>query len=565
MPRLAVTSLILIGLLAGGIAWSLGEAEPPADFTFINRGDHKTLDPGTMSWLQDIRIAYALWEGLYTLDPLTLRPIPGTAERVKIDPTGTVYTFHIRPDARWSNGDAVTSRDFVFSWRRLLEQPAEYTGFCFYIKGAEAYANAYAAWVARADQGAEPTTQPPPDFSTVGISTPDDQTIQVTLRNPTPFFLSLCAFPALDPLHEPSMRPFAKIDDKTGRVFAYDEVFTRPPHLVSNGPYRLTEWVFKSKLRMIASDDYWNRAAVHCRVIDEPVIEDPLAALRAYLSGRVDWLSWVEEDLIGQMRQAGRYPDLHTFQSFGTEFYALNCLPTLHDGRKNPLADVRVRRALAMSIDKRIIVENVTKAGQQAADTYIPPTAFAGYPCPKGLSFDVPQAQRLLAAAGYPGGAGFPPLRLSFNPEMTNRQDTALIVRSQWEQNLGIHVEIDPLEVKIFGARLHEHDFNIARSSWFGDYPDPTTFTDIFKSDSDDNNPSWSNSQYDALCASAETQTDPAQRLRTFAQAENLMLESAPIIPLYYYVDAYMIRPNVKGIQLDSRDMVMFQAIEKTK
>jgi oligopeptide transport system substrate-binding protein len=276
-------------------------------------------------------------------------------------------------------------------------------------------------------------------------------------------------------------------------------------------------------------------------------------------------LSWVEEDLIGQMRKAGKYPDLHTFQGYGTEYYVLNCLPTLSDGKPNPLSDVRVRRALAMSIDKRVIVENVTKAGQQAANTYIPPTAFVGYPSPTGLGFDLTEARRLLAEAGYPGGKDFPPLRISYNPEMTNRQDTALIVRNQWEQNLGIHMEIDPIEVKIFGARLHKHELQVARSSWFGDYPDPTTFADIFRSNSDDNNPAWSNKEYDSLCDAAETQTDPAQRLNTFAKAEKVLLEDAPIIPLYYYVDAYMFGPNIKGIQLNSRDMVMFQAIEKVK
>jgi oligopeptide transport system substrate-binding protein len=564
MIRLTLICLLFAALLGGTVYESLGTSQAPADFTFINRGDHKSLDPGIMSWLQDIRVAYALWEGLYTPDPVTLRPVPGVADGVQIDPTRKIYTFHLRPSARWSNGDAVTSRDFLFSWRRMLEQPAEYTGLYFYIQGAENYCHDYAAWVQQADQGTglPSAAAAPPDFSRVGIKTPDDATVVVTLRNPTPFFLSLCAFPPFFPLHEPSMRPYAEIDKTTGRVFGYDETFTRPPHLVSNGPYRMAEWVFKRNLRMVANDYYWNKAAVHCRIIDEPVIEDSLAALRAYLSGRVDWLSWVEEDLIGQMRHAGGYPDLHTFQSFGTEYYILNCLPRLPDGQPNPMADVRVRRALAMSIDKRIIVENVTKAGQQAADTYIPPTAFAGYPSPKGLHFDPEQARKLLADAGYPGGRGFPALNISFNPEMPNRQDTALILRSQWEQNLGIHLSLDPIEVKVFGVRLHTHDLEIARSSWFGDYPDPTTFADIFRSDSDDNNPAWYNKDYDALCAKAETQTDPAERLRTFSEAENLLLEQAPIIPLYYYIDAYMFRPNIKGIQLDSRDMVMFQGIE---
>jgi oligopeptide transport system substrate-binding protein len=563
MFRLALICLILGALVAGAVSWSLGGKDAPADFTYINRGDHKTLDPGTMSWMQDIRTAYALWEGLFTLDPQTLNPVPGTADRLVIDPTGRIYTFHIRDGARWSNGDPVTSADFMFSWRRMLEQPAEYTGLYFYIQGAEDYENDYAAWEEKADAGDGLTTLPAPDFGRVGIKTPDDRTVQVTLRNPTPFFLSLVAFPSFFPLHEASMRPFAQVDPKTGRVYAYDEEFTRPPNLISNGPYRLAKWEFKRNLRMVASDYYWNKASVHCRIIDEPVIEDSLACLRAYLGGQVDWLSWVEEDLIGQMRKAGTYPDLHTFHGFGTYFYDLNCLPKLKDGSPNPLADVRVRQALAMSIDKHPIVENATKAGQPIADSYIPRGVFPGYPSPPGLPYDVPAARRLLAEAGYPGGKGFPPMQMLFNQEMRQHEDIALILRSQWEANLGIHLDIQQVEIKVFGARLHEHDFQIARSSWIGDYPDPTTFTDKFRSDNDNNEPGWANKEYDALCDAAEKQTDQTQRLATLAKAEKLMLEQAPIIPLYFYVDAYMFRPNVHGIPLDSRDMVMLQGIYK--
>jgi oligopeptide transport system substrate-binding protein len=567
MARLIIICLGLTALLAAIVVWSggVGDSSTPADFTFVNRGDHKSLDPGVMSWLQDIRIGYALWEGLYTLDPQTLMPVPGVAEKIDIDPTQKIYTFHLRSDARWSNGDPVTTGDFMFSWRRILEQPGEYTALYFYIQGAEKYEDDYANWVAKADKGDGLTKLPPPDFGRVDVKALDARTLQVKLRNPTPFFPALCAFPSFYPLHEPSMRAYAHVDAKTGRVDSYDEDFTRPPHLISNGPYRLAEWSFKRKLRLIASDYYWNKASVHCRVIDEPIIEDSLAALRAYLSGRVDWLSWVDEDLIGQMRHAGTYPDLHVFQSFGTEYYALNCQPTLPDGRENPLVDVRVRRALAMSIDKRIIVENVTKAGQPIAEDYIPTSAFPGYPSPPGLPFDPVAARQLLADAGYPGGKGFPIMQISFNPEMLDRQDTAIVVRGQWEKNLGIHIDLQPIEGSIFGARLHSHDFDVARSSWFGDYVDPSTFTNVFKSDSDENNPSWFNKQYDALCDLAETQTDPAERLRTYAKAEALLIQEAPIIPLYQYNDAYMFRPNVKGIPLDRRDMVMFAGIEKTK
>jgi len=564
MFRLLLISLVLLGLFGALIAWSAGGSESPADFTFVNRGDHKTLDPGLMSWLQDIRVAYAFWEGLYTLDDETLQPIPGVSEKLDIDPTKKIYTFHLRPNARWTNGDPVTSADFVFSWRRILEQPGDYTFLHYYIQGAKEYEEAYASWQDKADQGPAITTIPPPDYGMVGVKAIDPHTLQVTLRNPTPFFLSLCAFPPFFPLHEPSMRSFARLDEKTGRVASYDQGFTRPPYLVSNGPYRLAEWTFKRNLRMIASDYYWNKSAVHLRIIDEPVIEDSLAAVRAYMSGRVDWVSWVDEDLIGQMRTAGGYPDLHLFESFGTYFYVLNCLPTLPDGRKNPLADARVRQALAMSIDKQAVVGTATRAGQHVAADFMPTGVFSDYPSPKGLPFDIAKARALLADAGYPNGKGFPPMQILFNKEMQQHVDIALMMRSQWKENLGIDTDIQQVEIKVFGARLHARDYAIARASWTGDYPDPTTFTDKFRSDNDDNNAGWANPQYDALCDAAETKTDPAERMRTLAQAEGLLLDQAAIIPLYRYVDAYLFRPQIQGIHLDTRDMVMFQAIYKT-
>jgi oligopeptide transport system substrate-binding protein len=240
----------------------------------------------------------------------------------------------------------------------------------------------------------------------------------------------------------------------------------------------------------------------------------------------------------------------------------LNCLPTV-GGKPNPLADVRVRRALTMSIDRRPIVENVTKAGEPAAYDYIPPGVFADYPSPPGLAYDVDAARKLMAEAGYPGGKGFPLLTLTYNPELVQHADIALIVRNQWQENLGIKVDAQAIEVRMHGYRLHAHDFEVARASWIGDYPDPTTFTDKFKSDNDNNDGCYSNPKYDALCTAAETQTDPKERMKTFAKAENMLLEEGALIPIYYFVDAYMFRSTVHGVELDPRDMVMFQAFSR--
>jgi oligopeptide transport system substrate-binding protein len=559
MLRLLLILTVLAALVAGAAVWSGADTERRADFAFINRGENKSLDPNNMSWMQDIRISYALWEGLYTLDPVTLKPILGCADRSEVDPqTHTVWTLHIRPDARWSNGDPVTAQDFLFSWRRFLETPGEYTYLHYYIRGARQYEHAYADYVQARENG--DLNRKPPDFSGVGEVALDDHTLRVTLEDPIPFFPSLCAFSPFFPLNRASMQPFAQTDLVTG-VTTYDEHFTRPPFLVTNGPYRMAEWSFKRRIRLVRSDYYWNRANVKSQIIDEIYSDQGLAAFRAYERGDVDWLSEVDLDLAGAMLANGGRSDLHIFKAFGTYFYSFNCLPKLPGGRANPLADVRVRQALSMAIDKEPIVREVGRLGQPIADQYIPPGVFDGYVSPPGLKYYVDAARKLLAEAGYPGGVGFPHLTILYNNE-ANHGDVAQIIRRQWLTNLGIDTDLEGVEIKVFGERLHSQDYDIARASWYGDYADPTTFTDKYKSDSDDNDSKWANPQYDHLCAEAQKETDPQKRLKLLSQAEGILLREAPILPLYTYVNDYMFRDNVKGIPLAPNAMLMFSPIE---
>lgn len=562
MWRVIILCLVLVAAVVGAVVLSGGGAEPPADFTFINRGDHKTLDPNGMSWMQDIRMAYALWEGLYTLDPQTLEPILGCADSVDISDDHTVYTFHIREAAWWSDGSRMRSDDFVFAWRRMLEQPGDYVGLFGYIKGAKAYEDAYAAWSAAQPNDAPPT-QPAPDFSGVGVQKIDEHTLRVTLVHPVSFFPALCAFPAFFPQHEESMRDFAvpaNGDKRTGRITAYDQHFTRPPHLVTNGPFRMIEWSFKRRVRLEKSPYYWDRDHVKSRIIDELIIDDAVGALRAYQEKRVDWLSDMPGDLGAEMKSRGR-ADLHSFSGFGTYFYSINCQPKLPDGRDNPFRDVRVRLAFTMAIDKNPIVQNVTRMGEATATQYIPPGIFRDYQGPPGQPLNVAEAKRLLAEAGYPDGKGFPPVTLLFD-NGGSHGDIAQVVRHQWQQNLNVVLDLEGVENKIFGERLHKKDYAIARASWIGDYGDPSTFTDKYRSDSDNNDSGWLNPEYDRLSEAAVQESDSATRLHLFSQAEELLLKEAPIIPLYHYRNAYMFRDNVHGIAMDPKGMVMFKAVE---
>ncbi len=553
-------ALILLVIL--GIYWS-GAAgnDQRADFTFINRGDNKSLDLNTMSWMQDIRLAYALWEGLYTLDPVTLKPIPGTAETIDIDSTQTIYTFHIRRAARWSNGDPVTAHDYEFEWRRMLETPGEYSYLFGYIKGAQEYSDAFQKRVKQlqdrqTDRAAQ--VDPPPDFHTVGIDVIDDHTLRVTLKHPVTFFPSLCAFPAFFPMNAESMKHYAKADEITG-VVTYDQKFTR--ELVTNGPYMMTEWSFKRRIRMEANEYYWDRANVKSRIIDQIYDEDGLGAYRAFTEGSVDWIADADPDIAAELLAHGGHPELHIFTAFGTYYYTFNCNAKLPDGSANPLVDARVRRALGMAIDKTPIVRDVGRLHQPITSDYIPPNVFPGYTSPGGLAHNPAAAQQLLSAAGYPGGHGFPRLSILFNSEGAHK-DVAQIIRRQWLSELGIEVDLEGVEVKVFGARLHSQQFSIARTSWYGDYDDPSTFTDKYRSAADGNDPKWKNEEYDRLCNQAELETDVPKRLGELSHAEAILLNDAPIVPLYHYVNAYLFNDNVKGIPLSPSAMIMLKSVE---
>jgi len=516
-----------------------------AGFRFINRGEINTLDPNRMSWMQDIRLGYALWEGIYALDPVTLEPIPGAASKIDISDDQTVYTFHLRPEGKWSNGDPVTSADFVFAWRRMLEEPGDYTYLFYYIKGAQAYEKAYA------------TDAKAADFKTVGIESPDPATLVVKLEHPVTFFPDLLGFPSFFPLNEKSMQPFKQTQ---GGKTTYGGEFTRPPNLVTNGPYKLTKWELRVGQRLEANPFYWDAKNVKTKSIEAVSVDDHLLAYQMYDKGEVDWLAEPNAEIASEMKQAGR-TDIHIFPSFGTYFYSLNCLPKLSGGRTNPMADIRVRQALAMSIEKQPIVDNVTRLGEPITTQYVPAASFPKYKAPAGLAKDIAKAKQLLADAGYPGGKGFPKLNLLFNTE-GDHKPIAEYIRKQWADNLGINIELEGVEIKQFSQRLHNKDYDIARASWYGDYNDISTFTDKYQSTSLNNDAGWTNAKYDELLKQAEVETDVQKRFDLLSQAEGIMLQEAAIIPLYHYVNKYAFRDNVKGIPMNPRNMVMFKTIE---
>lgn len=579
MLRLMCIPLGLVVALMAAAVWSGGGVEQRADFAFINRGDVFTLDLNQMSYMQDFRLTYAIREGLYSPDPKTLRPVPAGAISFDLSDDKKVWTFHLRPQCRWSNGDPVTAGDYVFSWKRMLQEPGEYTYLFYHIRNAREYELSYAAGR-------------PIDFSAVGIEAVDDLTLRVTLNEPVPYLLELMAFPPFYPRHEKSMEPF-KVQLGQGK-WTYRNQYTRPPYVVTNGPYVLKRWDFKRRLVLEKSPMYWDADNVRSRIIEMIVNDNPLSQFLQYEAGQVDWLADVPGDLAAELRAQGRR-DLRVSPAFGTAFLTLLCAPdlppTVLNGARNPLADVRVRQALAMSIDKQFIVENITRMGELPARSYLPPDGtladFRWLPGPydpsavafytdrqlrhllaqpqdrsgPGLPYDPRLARSLLAQAGYPDGRGFPVLPLLYNTESTARAKICQFLKNQWKQHLNIDVELWALEGKVFREKVSKKQYAIATVAWYGDYPDASTFTDKYLSMSLQNDSAYISAEYDDLCHRARKEPDELKRMELHSRAIHMLDTEVPIIPLYHYVNVGLSRDNVHGCEPNPRSITIFKAV----
>jgi oligopeptide transport system substrate-binding protein len=550
MLRLLAIPLALFVLLLGAMAWSGSASVKRADFTYCNASgrDIITLDTNQMSYLQDFRVTYATREGLYDYDGETLTPIPGIATHFDVSADKKVYTFHLRPEAKWNNNDPCVAGDFVFAWRRMLESPGEYSYLFYYIKGAEKYEKDYQDYLS--SSGSKP------DFGAVGIEAVDPHTLRVSLENPVAFILDLLAFPPFFPLHEPSMRPFATTDAK-GHV-TYDGKFTRPEYVVTNGPFNLTAWDFKRRVRMEKNPTYWDIKNVKSNSIEMQVVEDSLGQILRYEAGELDWVSEVPSEVAPEMFRKHR-PDLRNFGGFGTYFLSLMVKPTFKNGQPNPLSNIKVRQALAMAIDRNPIVNNVTRMGEKPATTYVPPDVFPGFKVEPGLGFDPQRARELLKESGYTNG--LPGVSLLFRSGVPTSAAIAQTLANQWRANLGVEIPLDQQETKTAKDRIKDKDYAISVANWIGDYPDPSTFTDKYRSTSVNNDSAWINPEFDRLLDDATKEPDPQKRYRILEKANRMIDVEVPVIPLYYLTNQYLFRDDVKGINLNPRNMTMLKGV----
>ena len=543
------------------------DAQGRGTFRFSVKNDPGSLDPGTTSAMIDFRLIKCLYQTLMVntyggggLEPGAAVDFPEVSE------DGLVYTFVLRDDAKWSDGRPVTAGDFVYGWRRamLSDTASDYASLFFVIQGGKDFFDFRAGLL---DDEMPPEVQAvlkevygesdPERISddrkweitaehfqdTVGVKAIGDLTLQVTLAQPTAYFIELCAFPTFSPLPEHVLENFTKIR-RGGIVRAEDVYFRNTEHLVTNGPYVLSEWREKVRVVLDQNPHYWDKDRMgNLRIVEETIQDESLQLLR-YREGELDWMT--DAGKLKQKLVELDYEFAHSQPNAGTYFYQFNCRPELSGGRPNPMADVRVRRALSMCIHREEIVRNVTRMNEPVARSLVPEGQVLGYVSPLDAApeFDPEAAKALLAEAGYPGGEGVPPIELLINSDGTHT-NIALAIKKIWEEQLGLTVNLEAVEFKVFLDRRKQGNFMVSRAGWFGDYVDPTTWLDMYRTDDSNNDGKYSNSAYDALLTQAAAELDPEARFELLRQAEALLLQEAPICPIFTYTTVTVFDPDV--------------------
>lgn len=691
----------------------LDDTPPDAEFVFVNSNDAFTLDPQRMSYIQDLRLAHALYEGLLRWDNHDFSILPATADLPEISADGRTYVFHLKPEARWSNGAPVTAHDFVYSWQRAIlpDSAADYSNLFFLIEGARSFFNWRQSQLARFNANifaadnpnnlAEPSqvlrvverietllraenlpaeiriptgsqknalqaelnrlrtgieqnasslqniwsdlTVLPSVYhrlntessraaesqwlwdrtqlqlhSDVGLRTLDDHTLQITLAKPNAYFLDLICFGVFSPVYRPAVegwhlsaedqeqinqsgwhviseppldqRRWFHVNPQTGRC-EQKHNWTKPDRHVGNGPYVLRQWRYKRDMRLEKNSLYHNAEKVRNESIVALVIEDTNTAVLAFESGRLDWLSGVDAeyraDMLTQRRtyldqhadelmqlhkrgipfdealatlpepQRGERRNIHTFPTFGTDFFSFNCRPVLADGRTNPFAQAAVRRAFARCVNKEIIVQQVTRLSEPIVNTLIPPGSIPGYESPAGLTYDPDAARQELVDAGWEDRNGdgliedrfnqpFPVVDLLWSTNTPRYKWISLELKAQWERELGVRIELRGEDTKFLKDDLIHGKFMIARGNWYGDYGDPTTFLNLCRTDDGNNDRKFSSRVIDTMLDQADEERDPDKRMAMLQECERILFEEeVPLIPICQLVQLYMYEPGV--------------------
>ena len=585
--RLAIfAGLLSLAIICAGCAASannafFGATNPPREnvLRYVSGSEPETLDPQIPPLQNEARICMALYEGLAEYDPRTGEPIPALAEKWEVNKDSSEFTFHLRHDGRFSNGDPITARDFVYTIRRGLtpELASRTASMAYPIRYAEAFNSGgvfvfdpnsktyllekdFAEPTEKAYAPADPTRVVLPGSEKkrqkvldanpklkaavagkpfvavkaedVGVNAVDDYTLHISLVKPAPFFVSMMPHVFFRVLHQKTIEKFGA-------------AWTDAANIVTSGPFKLQAWKHYDRINVVRDPLYWDAKNVKLDGIVFYLLQDNTTIMNLYKAGELDATynhmvpaAWL--DVIGPAKDFMDAPEA------SIDYYLFNTT-------RGPTSDVRVRRALNMALNKQTLAD---WRHVKPLTAITPDGMFPGYPQPKGDPFDPEKAKHLLVEAGYRDGAGnFDPkkfveseIELITNPD-GNNLSFAEFIQAQWKQALGATIQIRVMEAKTFFAAQNKLDYKgVSRFGWSADYMDPYTFLGIFYTAGGSNGTGWWDPKYVALLDEANRTIDHQKRYELLAEAEKLLLEAQPVIPLVVSTTRWMKKPYVKGM-----------------
>ncbi|WP_217510381.1 ABC transporter substrate-binding protein [Vibrio metschnikovii] len=523
MYKNKITQALLLGagLTVATASFSALAADVPAGTKLApvqelirgNGTEVASLDPHKTEGVPESHVIRDLLEGLVNQDA-DGNTIPGVAERWETSDNQT-YTFYLRKDAKWSNGDPVTAQDFVYSWQRAVD-PATASPYSWYME----YTKMKNAKEIIAGEKAS---------TTLGVKALDDHTLVVELDTPLPYFVMMTGHTTMKPVHK-------------GTIEKHGDEWTRAGNYVSNGAYMLDRWVVNERLELKRNPNYWDDAKTVINKVTFLPIENQVAEMNRFLSGEIHITNEVPIEHFRRL-QRDHADSVSVVGSLCTYYYGFN-------NQKPPLDDVRVRKALSFAIDRDVIANAIMGQGEKPA-YFLTPEITAGFQPEMPAYGKMTQQQRLAEAKKLLEEAGYNrsnPLRfnLLYNTSENHRK-VATAIQSMWRSGLGVNVTLENQEWKTYLDSRREGNFDVTRAGWCGDYNEASSFLTLMKSSNSSNDPRYHNEEYDALMAKAMATTSEKERQAIYAQAEKLLARDMPIAPIYQYVKSRLLSPQVGG------------------
>jgi len=527
-----VSVLLIVGLIFTGC---VPKTDPPKDVSETpaetpaappelkilktnNSSEPGSLDPALAQGTHESWVLDHIFEGLLKKSEEG-KIVPGMAKEYKLADDQVTYTFTLRDDVKWSNGDPVTAHDFEFSWKRALdaELAADYAFQLYYLKGGEAYNSGTGS------------------VDDVGVRALDDKTLEVVLERPTAYFDELTSFYTYYPVNK-------KV------VEANSNWAKNPSTYVSNGPFKLTEWKHNAQITIMKDDNYYDAGNIKLDGIEFAILDDENTAWQRYEGGEFDFLVPLPQAVVAQLK-ANNNPELVIGGDVATYYYNFNT-------KIAPFDNAKIRKGLSMTLDRQTIVDKIAQGGQTAAEGVVPfgmldeNSKDFRDSSGKLVKYDVEEGKKLfaegLAETGYTA-KDFSKFVLLYNTSEGHKK-IAQAAQEMWRTNLGIEIQLENVDFQVKLDREKAGDYHISRAGWIGDYIDPMTFMDLWLTEGSFNDSKFSNARYDELIAIAQATTDQKVRMEAMREAEEILMDNMPVAPIYYYTQPYAQKSYVSGV-----------------